>query len=198
MKIFDSIEDSEIIQLINDGHIGVLPTDTVYGIVCKASNKESVKLLYETKRRGQTKPGTIIAANENQLIELGFNKSDLSQSKRFLNLGISVIMGIDNSKSYLNFEVNTQAARIIKSGLLHQLLQKTGPLLTSSANNPGESPVKSIKEAVGVFGDRIKFYVDGGEMNISPSTILKINNNGFEIIRRGSIDVNELLKQNLS
>jgi len=198
MKIFDSIEDSEIIQLINDGHIGVLPTDTVYGIVCKASNKESVNLLYETKRRGQTKPGTIIAANENQLIELGFNKSDLSQSKRFLNLGISVIMGMDSSKSYLNFQANTQAARIIKSGLLHQLLEKTGPLLTSSANNPGESPVKSVKEAVEVFGDRIEFYVDGGEMNISPSTILKINNNGLEIIRLGSIDVNELLKQNLS
>ena len=198
MKIFDSIEDSEIIQLINDGHIGVLPTDTVYGIVCKASNKESVNLLYETKRRGQTKPGTIIAANVNQLIELGFNKSDLSQSKRFLNLGISVIMGMDSSKSYLNFQANTQAARIIKSGLLHQLLEKTGPLLTSSANNPGESPVKSVKEAVEVFGDRIEFYVDGGEMNISPSTILKINNNGLEIIRLGSIDVNELLKQNLS
>jgi L-threonylcarbamoyladenylate synthase len=198
MKIFDSIEDSEIIQLINDGHIGVLPTDTVYGIVCKASNKESVKLLYETKRRGQTKPGTIIAANENQLIELGFNKSDLSQSKRFLNLGISVIMDMDSSKSYLNFQASTQAARIIKSGLLHQLLEKTGPLLTSSANNPGESPVKSVKEAVEVFGDRIEFYVDGGEMNISPSTILKINNNGLEIIRLGSIDVNELLKQNLS
>jgi len=198
MKIFNNLTDPIIVELFNDGKIGIIPTDTVYGFACQANNKDAVNLLYQTKRRGQTKPGTIIAANITQLISLGFIEAEIEKSKNLLNIGVSVIMNIEAEKSYLNFGINSQAARIITEGDLHNLLKKTGPLLTSSANKPGQDPITTIEQGVNLFEKNIAFFVDGGEINNSPSTIVRMNHGRLDIIRNGSIDVSGFLKQNLS
>ncbi len=44
------------------GAVGILPTDTVYGLVARATDKEAVSRLYSLKGRDK-KPGTIIAGN---------------------------------------------------------------------------------------------------------------------------------------
>jgi len=41
--IFDSLEDKQLVKLLKDGAVGVLPTDTIYGLVCIAAKQESVK-----------------------------------------------------------------------------------------------------------------------------------------------------------
>ena len=197
MKIFKNINDSEIAMLLIGGDIGIIPTDTVYGFACKADNPTATKLLYDTKRKHETKPGTIIAANVSQLIDLGFDRNELKFALEILNAGVSVIMKINAHRSYLNFGINTQAARIIVTGNLHDLLKITGPLITSSANKPGQEPIKSIEQGKDIFGEEISFYVDGGYINSRPSTILKINKGKVELVRNGSVDVSKFLKQNL-
>jgi len=198
MKIFRSIKDSEVSKLLINGNVGIIPTDTVYGFACKADNPVATKLLYETKRKNETKPGTIIAANEFQLIDLGFDKDDVNLAQEILNLGVSVIIKIKDDRSYLNFGINTQAARIIKKGGLHELLEITGPLITSSANKPGQDPIKTIEECENIFKEDISFYVDGGHIDNRPSTIIKIDKEKIEIVRIGSVDVSKFLKQKLS
>ena len=68
--------------------------------------------------------------------------------------------------------------------------EQTGPLITSSANQPGESPATTIQEAINYFGDSVDFYVDGGEIkDVLPSTIIRPSANGLEILRQGSISL---------
>jgi tRNA A37 threonylcarbamoyladenosine synthetase subunit TsaC/SUA5/YrdC len=38
-------------QLQNPGAVGVIPTDTVYGIVARAGDQAAVKRLYEIKKK---------------------------------------------------------------------------------------------------------------------------------------------------
>jgi tRNA A37 threonylcarbamoyladenosine synthetase subunit TsaC/SUA5/YrdC len=57
-------------ELLKQGKIGVIPTDTVYGLVCIAKSAQSVKRLYAAKKR-ENKPGTVIAADAEQLEDLG-------------------------------------------------------------------------------------------------------------------------------
>ncbi|MEI7838342.1 MAG: Sua5/YciO/YrdC/YwlC family protein [bacterium] len=192
MRLLKLSNSSEITLLIRSGQLGILPTDTVYGIAAMANSKDSVERLYMTKRPGQEKPGTIIAANISQLIELGFSKSAINEAKQYLKPGISVIIESPYELRYMNFDKDSQAVRIVPKGDIYELLLESGPLLTSSANLPGHRIIDNIDDAIKIFGNSIDFYVDGGVIKKNlPSTIIRINNNKVEIIRQGSAKIKQ-------
>ena len=45
----------EIGEDIKRGEIGVIPTDTIYGIVCSAFNKKGVEKIYKLRKRNPKK-----------------------------------------------------------------------------------------------------------------------------------------------
>ena len=47
---------SEVMDKVNAGGVCVLPTETVYGIACRADNAEAVERIYAIKGRGFDKP----------------------------------------------------------------------------------------------------------------------------------------------
>lgn len=69
----------------------------------------------------------------------------------------------------------TRSFRIPDNDFLISVLKKSGPLISTSAN-PHEMPFsKDINQAMEYFGDKIDFYVDGGELNNPPSSVYKIS-----------------------
>jgi L-threonylcarbamoyladenylate synthase len=57
--ILNALSDNSLVDLLNSGAVGILPTDTVYGLVCRAADAEAVTRLYALKSRDH-KPGTVI------------------------------------------------------------------------------------------------------------------------------------------
>lgn len=179
---------SEIADALIAGRVVVLPTDTVYGIVAIARDREAVQKIYTYKVR-ESKPGTIIAGSVGQLVELGINSQDLELAKEYWPGAVSVIVRCD-VPDYLDFRNGTLAVRLPKNDFLKQLLNLTGPLMTSSANLTGMPVANNIDEAFLYFGDKVDFYVDGGHLsNRSSSTIIKVTENGLEVIRQGDVEV---------
>ena len=43
-QIFHSLDDPALAALLKTGAVGVIPTDTVYGLVCQASDEAAVEL----------------------------------------------------------------------------------------------------------------------------------------------------------
>ncbi len=85
-----------------------------------------------------------------------------------------------------------QAFRIPKAENFRTLLQKTGPLLTSSANLAGKAPSNTIQGAQDYFGDKIDFYVDGGDLSGRlPSTLIRVVDDAVEVLREGAVKINE-------
>jgi tRNA A37 threonylcarbamoyladenosine synthetase subunit TsaC/SUA5/YrdC len=75
---------------------------------------------------------------------------------------------------------------------LQALLQQTGPLLTTSANHPGKTPAHTIEEAETYFGDKVDFYVNGGDLSgREASTVMRVVDDMVEVLREGSIKINE-------
>ena len=172
-----------------NGGVGVLPTDTVYGLVARVANIDSVAKLYKLKSRDK-KPGTIIASSIEQLLDLGVEKSYLDISKKYWPNPVSVIIPVADSLTYLHQGIGSLAFRVIADEELAKLLDVTGPLLTSSANDPFQPVSNTIIEAQKYFGDNVDFYVDGGDLSAkSPSTIIRIINDDIEIIRQGSVRI---------
>lgn len=189
MLRLNSLGDPKLVRLLNDGAVGVLPTDTIYGVVCAAHNKEAVARLYKLKSR-EHKPGTIIAANTDQLIALGVTRRYLSAVQQFWPNPISI--EIPHDIAYLHQGTGRQAFRVVKDRAVEALLEETGPLLTSSANQPGEPPATTIAEAQACFDNQIDFYVDGGDLSDRlPSTIIRIVDDEIDVVRQGAIKINE-------
>jgi L-threonylcarbamoyladenylate synthase len=188
--ILNALSDNSLVDLLNSGAVGILPTDTVYGLVCRAADAEAVTRLYALKSRDH-KPGTVIAARTDQLVELGIKARYLKAVEQFWPNPISI--EIPNQVNYLNQDTGRQAFRIVRAPEeLLTLLDQTGPLLTSSANQPGEPTANTIAEAQTYFADTIDFYVDGGDLSDQkPSTLIRIVDDAIEVLREGGMQIDE-------
>lgn len=176
----------QAIAALKSGGVGIMPTDTVYGLVTIASDQQAVERFYRLKQR-ENKPGTLIAATTDQLLALGVDKQGIVAVEKWWPNPLSAVL-IVHGNDYLHQGVGTLAMRVVAQPHIRQLLEQTGPLITSSANQPSEPPATTIQEAIAYFGDTVDFYVDGGEIKDTlPSTIIRPNSNGIEILRRGSI-----------
>jgi L-threonylcarbamoyladenylate synthase len=175
----------------NAGTIGIIPTDTVYGLAARASDQEAVKRLYALKDR-ESKPGTVIASSIEQLVDLGLKRRYLKAVEDYWPAPLSVIIPCGPELSYLHLGKSGLAVRLPNNQELISLLEKVGPLLTSSANLPGETPASTIEVAQQYFKDKVDFYVDGGNLGShEPSTIVRIVDDAIEVIRPGAFKIED-------
>ena len=182
--------DEAALSLVG-GDVGVIPTDTVYGLVAAAHNQKAVERLYRLKNR-ERKPGTLIAASLDQLRRLGVPDELLDRLAPYWPGPLSAVLPIGDAFSYLHQGLGDIAMRIVADEKIKHLLEKTGPLMTSSANHPGAPGATTIDEAWNYFQGRIDFYVDGGDLSERPpSTVVKFGQNGvLDILRQGAAYLN--------
>lgn len=189
MKTYKTISGPHVVAAINAGAVGVLPTDTVYGLVCSVNNRDAVARLYALKHRHH-KPGTIIAASPDQLINLGIRKQNLSKVLRYWPGPVSVVVPDTRSLGYLDLGMQSLAVRVTDDKTLLALLNQTGPLLTTSANLPGQPTATSLDEAYRYFKESVDFYVDGGDYRGRPaSTLIRLVDGKIEVLRPGAVRV---------
>ncbi len=195
-RIFTSLNDPDLVELIHEGAIGILPTDTVYGIVAKFADEQAVQRLYEAKQR-ERKPGTTIAASVDDLVGVGFPSEQLRPVAALWPAPLSVVIDATNISASTSGGMDSLPVRIPDVKELNHLLRATGPLLTSSANMPGEPIATTITEAMAYFGDTVDYYVDLGDLgHRPPSTIIGFDATGDVIIhRQGAADVSSLLEK---
>jgi len=186
----DLLNEPKLIKLLKTGAVGILPTDTVYGLACLASNEAAVARLYELKTRLQN-PGTIVAANTSQLESLGIKLRYLKAVEHFWPGPVSIILPCGDDLKYLHLGRYGVAVRLVADKQLHALLSNTGPLLTTSANQPTEPTAPTVVEAKHYFNDQVDFYIDGGDLSgRSPSTIIRVIDDVIEIVRPGAVIIN--------
>ncbi len=191
MHIFHSLDNQSLVTLLDTGAVGVLPTDTVYGLVCSASNAAAVERLFTVKAR-EANPGTVLAADARQLIELGLRGRYVKAVEHFWPNAISIIIPCGDDLAYLHQGKHSLAVRVPDDELLRELLQKVGPLMTTSANQPGQPTAQNIAEAKAYFDESVDFYVDAGELvDHLPSTIVRVVDDAIEVIREGAVTIDE-------
>lgn len=188
MQVFSDL--NEVVALVRSGKVGILPTDTVYGIVASAHDEAAIQRVYELKQRSG-KPGTIIAASIEQLVELGFKKRYLTVVEQFWPGAVSVIIPCFDLV-YLHQGTGSVPVRIAGDKKIQNFLVQTGPLQTSSANLTGQPEATTVQAAQEYFGDRVDFYVEGGDLSDRmPSTVIRIVDDAIEVLRQGAVALTE-------
>ena len=86
-------ELKRIANCIKVGGVGIVPTDTVYGLVTDALNRDAVKRIYALKGRDFSKPMNVLVSNLDMIYGIVNKVSDLEYKvmERFFPGALTVI-----------------------------------------------------------------------------------------------------------
>lgn len=185
-RVMDGRE--KIIKILRENGVGVLPTDTLYGIVGSALSKKAVARIYRLRKRNSGKPMIVLIGSISDLKTFGvkINEATLKNLQEIWPGKVSVILHCPNKKfEYLHRGTGAVAFRVPAMPSLRRLLKKTGPLVAPSANLEGLPPAQNILEAKKYFGDSVDFYYGRKKSDILPSTILAYASGKWSIKRQG-------------
>lgn len=160
------VDVNQAINLLNNGEIVILPTETVYGIFCK--EKADFNKIFQIKSREK---------NKNLCTYINIIPEEFNQYKSFIPGPLTIV---SNKIGY----------RVSANKLLQTIIEKTGPLLGSSANISGKFPITHSKHLSDF--DNIPILEDDENILGIESTILNIDNN--LILRNGYINPEKLIK----
>lgn len=186
--------ERNVIDALKREDVGIIPTDTLYGIVASAWSASAIERVYAVRKRDDKKPCIILLSDISELENFSIK---LSPKERAWLEGIwpgkvSVILPCpDESLSYLTRGTRHLAFRIPDDEPLRVFLRETGPLIAPSANPQGEKPAETIAEAKKYFRSDVDWYLDGGSLQSKPSTIVKLENDCVTVIRSGAVEMNE-------
>lgn len=152
----------KIIAILQRGGVGILPTDTIYGLVGSALNQKTVSRIYKLKQRAKNKKFIILIGEISDLAKFGIkiNKKLENKLAKYWPGPNSLI-------------INKIAFRLPRPIWLRTLLKQTGPLIAPSANPGGLSPAQNITEARKYFGQKVDFYLPG-KTHKKPSKLINL------------------------
>jgi L-threonylcarbamoyladenylate synthase len=183
MTAYSDSFDENIVLLLKKGGIGVVRTDTLYGLVAVANNDVAVERVFAAKHRTYNKSPIVMISRLDQL----FDAIDTSISDRLIGLWPgknSIILPTRRAPDWITRGKSSVAYRLPDDEKLRDLIDKTGPLVAPSANPEGLPPAMNIDEAKEYFGDKVDFYVDGGTVtDNTPSRLYTFAGPSMERLR---------------
>jgi L-threonylcarbamoyladenylate synthase len=189
-KELDADLEQTLSLILKDGGIGVLPTDTIYGLVGSALLPETVERIYDLRKRNKEKPMIVLIASLDELstFDIELTEKQRENLQKIWPGKVSAILDCESDRyAYLHRGQKSLAFRLPETQWLRKFLIKTGPLVAPSANIEGEKPASIIEQAKEYFQDEPDFYLDFGELNGDPSTIIEFDGDEIKILRQGSV-----------
>lgn len=183
-------------DLLRSGGLIVAPTETRYGMLCRADNRDSLKRLYDTKGRPSFMPCSVFVNSMEQLSAWAvINKRAEKIAATFWPGSVTLVM---ESKADFPAPVISEGKigiRFSPEPFLAELLQEIDfPVTATSANLSGKDELVGINDIAACFGDKIDLYLDGGDRTGETSTVLDITADPPKLLREGAIKFEKILE----
>jgi tRNA threonylcarbamoyl adenosine modification protein (Sua5/YciO/YrdC/YwlC family) len=172
-----SLQLKEIADALLSGAVVLMPTDTIYGLHAVAANDDAVARIAEMKGRDETKPFIVLASSTSQFADLG-----ITARPEIVNALASIWPA--PLTAILPRGEKTVAVRIPALDWLRAVIERTGPLVSTSANRTGEPAVDRPSALARDLQNGLN-VVDGGVRKGEPSAILDLIGPEPRFIREG-------------
>ncbi len=183
--------NEEILKTLEDGKLIIIPTDTVYGISCDATNTKAIKKVNEAKERKDAKPLLILVSDEEMLKKYTKDITPLEEEvmHKFMPGKLTMLF---KKNELLSDELTAGspyiAIRIPDYKELLELIKKFNkPIISTSANITGSDVVASLDNLESKLKEKIAYIYDIGTLNTNPSTLLKVEDEKIIILREGEV-----------
>lgn len=173
----------------------IFPTDTVYGIGTKIFDIDGINKIYEIKKRPKDKPLACLCASLEQIKSIAEISKDAEKLiNEFLPGPLTLILkSKDEVKNKIGYE--TIGVRIPNYKLALDILKENGPMLTTSVNDSGASPINEYEEIVKKYKDDVdKIYESNEKSSALASTVVLMTDDNLKILREGEITLNMIEK----
>ena len=189
----------EIADIIKKGGIGIIPTETVYGIGANGLDEKAVEKIYLAKGRKQDNPINLLVNNIEMVERVTKNITELEyklMKEFFLGPFTIILHKKDIVPNIVTANQDTVGVRMPKNNIALKLIEYAEvPIAAPSANISGKPSGTNFKDIYNDFKDKVDFMIDGGESNIGiESTIVKVIDDIPHILRPGSITAEEIEK----
>ena len=191
-ELLASGEHDRAAQLLKDGKLVAVPTETVYGLASNAMLEASVQANYEAKGRPETKPLNVLvdgmAMVEKVCKEIPPDTYKLAEA--FWPGPLTMILqGRGNLPAIVPAGGSTQGVRCPDHPDTLAVIQALGePLACPSANLSGRPSPKSAGDVLSQLAGRIDAVLDGGACSVGvESTILDLTVTPYCILRQGGL-----------
>lgn len=168
------------VDLLKQNKVVILPTDTVYGFSGLVGKTDS--LIRKIKGREETKPFIQLISCPEQL---SFITNDVVPQSllKYWPGPLTIIVSDKNNPG------NTVAVRCPGDVWLRQVIQECEtPIYSTSVNRSGSPVLQKISEIQKEFENEVALIVDDGDSSSGvPSTIVKLSQDGYEVVRQGAI-----------
>ncbi len=185
-------------QRIRAGGIVALPTETVYGLAADASNADAVAAIYRAKGRPDFNPLIVhvpdVATAESVAI---FDDRARQLAATFWPGPLTLVLPLHENApvaAAVTAGLPTIALRVPAHPVMQALLAKSGRMIAApSANASGGISPTTAQHVADSLDDAVPLILDGGAcVNGLESTIIALRDDGWEILRPGPIDSEQI------
>lgn len=190
--------DSDILKAINvlkEGGIVIFPTDTAFGIGCRIDNEESIRKLFEIRKRPETQATPVLCSSISMIEEYvqQIPSDVLSLMNKYWPGALTIVLQsrIDKVPELVRGGGSTIGVRIPNHKTTLGLIEGVGvPILGPSANFHGEQTPYDTSDLNPELVKLVDYVVTGDTILKNASTVIDCSIKPWKIIRKGAIDIN--------
>ncbi len=177
MVIEKSSENTgRIAELLLSKKVGALPCDTIYGLSAVVS-EETAERIYDIKNRSQSK-SFITLMTLSQLRTAGLDVPEI-----LFDVWPAPLTAILNGN-----DGKTHAVRVPSDSFVLSIMEKSGPIYSTSVNISGEKSLLTFDDVYAAFSGKLDFIVKAEVSGTSASTMIDMTSKPYKVIRHGSFD----------
>ena len=182
-NFLSAVEEAKIV--LTRGGVVLVPTETVYGLVCQYQNNEAREKIYQLKKRDKNKLFAAFIGDYRKLAEYGLEVTPLiDELVEAYCPGKITIIGSCRDGGTIGF-------RVPDHKFILKLLEAVDfPLASTSANVSGEPNIVNVNEAITTLNGEVELVIDAGSISrdsLASTVVDATSGERVKILRQGGL-----------
>ncbi len=196
-RILKPFEDknaiSEAAEILKNGGLAAIPTETVYGLAANALDAQAVSRIFEAKGRPSDNPLIVHISDFNDIYEIaetGGDKRVKMLAEAFWPGALTMVLPKkDIIPGIVSGNLPTVGVRMPSHNIAREIIRACAlPLAAPSANISGFPSPVAFEHVFDDMNGRVEAIVDGGDCEIGlESTVLSLCSETAVILRPGGV-----------
>jgi protein-tyrosine phosphatase len=196
------------VQALVEGKLVAFPTETVYGLAASALSEKGVARLLAAKNRAVGHPLALAVKSAEDAEDYVPDICPLGRrlARRCWPGPVTLVVEDEHPASLIRQLPKLARDAIVPSGtvglrvpahtmVLDVLRLLVGPMALSSANRGGERESLTAAEVVAAMNDDVDLLLDDGRSRFGqPSSVVRVSDDGFEVLREGVVSGQTLFR----
>lgn len=197
--VFSATEEAAIkcAELIKNGHLVAIPTETVYGLGANGLDEEAVLKIFLAKGRPQDNPLILHLANADEIEKYCCDVPETAKllAKEFWPGPLTMVLRAKNIvPKRTTAGLDTVAVRCPDCDITRELISRAGvPIAAPSANTSGRPSPTSAAHVIEDMSGKIAAVIDNGPCTVGvESTIIDLSGDRPRLLRPGGLPIEDV------